>query len=193
MTWPPPVTLRNSVVPLPRTSSQFQYRQIQNRNFQLDEVWVAEKVWPEVSIFLLQNDRITILAPSDTLHSPPVEETASRSRSSQYFPPTRLSYYSSSSGHPVYPFIGPVLPSVPAYLPPSPHYYQAPNQPDTLQDRVDAASLSVVSLLPSILKSVVVPVLAAGSAVWLSQNLPTPVVQERKKRSSGGPPGGPGI
>ena len=112
-----------------------------------------------------------------------MEQTASRSRSSPYFPPTRLSYYSSG---PVYPFIGPVLPSVPAYLPPSSPYYQAHQQPDTLQDRVDAASLSVVSLLPSILKSVVVPVLAAGSAVWLSQNLPTPVVQQRKKRSSGG-------
>ena len=50
---------------------------------------------------------------------------------------------------------------------------------------MDAASLSVVSLLPSLLRSVLVPVLAAGSAVWLSQNLPTPVVQERRKRSSG--------
>ena len=108
-------------------------------------------------------------------------------RSSQYFPPTRLSYYSSG---PVYPFIGPVLPSaaLPYPYPPSPPYYQPrPPQPrpDLLEDRVDAASLSVVSLLPSLLKSVVVPVLAAGSAVWLSQNLPTPVVQERKKRSSG--------
>ena len=107
-------------------------------------------------------------------------------RSSQYFPPTRLSYYSSG---PVYPFIGPVLPSAALPYPysPSPPYYQPRPQPrpDLLEDRVDAASLSVVSLLPSLLRSVVVPVLAAGSAVWLSQNLPTPVVQERKKRSSG--------
>ena len=108
-------------------------------------------------------------------------------RSSQYFPPTRLSYYSSG---PVYPFIGPVLPSAALPYPysPSPPYYQPRPQPrpDLLEDRVDAASLSVVSLLPSLLRSVVVPVLAAGSAVWLSQNLPTPVVQERRKRSSGG-------
>ena len=63
-----------------------------------------------------------------------------------------------------------------------PYYHHIP--PDIPQDRIDAASVSLISLLPTLLKSVLVPVLAAGSAVWLSQNLPTPVVQERKKRNS---------
>ena len=39
MSWQAPVTVRNSVVPLPHTSSHFQYSQIQDRNFQLGEVW----------------------------------------------------------------------------------------------------------------------------------------------------------
>ena len=110
------------------------------------------------------------------LHSPPVEKD-DHSRSSSYFPPTRLSYFPS---RPVYPIIGPAPPPVPTYMYHQPYY----QQPDLPQDRIDSVSLPLLSLLPSLLKSVVVPVLAAGSAVWLSQNLPTPVVQERRRRSS---------
>ena len=173
MSRPAPVTVRNSVVPLPHTASYFQNKQIQERNFQLDEV-----VWAESDRLSrplsLQEDRITILAPSNILHSPPVEDETrqklnTNSRSSSYFPPTSLNYYPST---PLYP----MMPHVPAYMYPA--YYQQ----DTPQDRIDAASVSLVSLLPSLLKSVLVPVLAAGSAVWLSQNLPTPVVQERRRR-----------
>ena len=125
------------------------------------------------------------MAPSSILHSPPVsteEEdsnykvTPNSRSSSPYFPPTSLSYYPPRA---VYPLLGPALP--PSYMY-RPYYHHIP--PDIPQDRIDAASVSLISLLPTLLKSVLVPVLAAGSAVWLSQNLPTPVVQERKKRNS---------
>ena len=54
MSWQAPVTVRNSVVPLPHTSSHFQYSQIQDRNFQLGEVWPEperEIVWG-VTVYL---------------------------------------------------------------------------------------------------------------------------------------------
>ena len=53
---------------------------------------------------------------------------APHSRSSQYFPPSRLSYFSPGAP-PVYPFIGPVLPSVPG--PASPPLPLVQTTPDT--------------------------------------------------------------
>ena len=65
---------------------------------------------------------------------------------------------------------------------------QIDDQPDQPQDRIDSTTLSVASAivsLPDMLKTIVLPVLAAGSAVWISRNLPTTVVHERKKRDTG--------
>ena len=59
----------------------------------------------------------------------------------------------------------------------------------TGQDRIDSTGLglvSVLSSLPGVLQSVLVPVLAAGSAVWISRNLPTPIVHERRRRDISG-------
>ena len=145
----------------------------------------------------VQDERniITILAPSDRLHSPPLEVGGAGDRSSPYFPPTTLSYYAAPPppppALPVYTHIGPSLPPTiikyyPAPVPaPAPAPPPAPARPsaDPISDRVDTAALSLVSAvssLPSVLGSVVVPLLAAGSAVWLSQNVPTPVVHERR-------------
>ena len=60
--------------------------------------------------------------------------------------------------------------------------------PDQLTDRVDMAALSWVtslsSALPSLLNTLVLPALAAGSAVWISNNIPTPVVHQRRRREA---------
>ena len=60
--------------------------------------------------------------------------------------------------------------------------------PDQLSDRVDVAGLSWVgslsSALPSLLNTLVLPALAAGSAVWISNNIPTPVVHQRRLREA---------
>ena len=132
-----------------------------------------------------------ILAPSSILHSPvSIKEDVSyykvtpnsRSSSSSYFPPASLSYYPPRA---VYPLLGPALPPPPSYMYRPYYHHNPPDMPqDIPEDRIDTTSVSLVSLLPALLMSVLVPVLAAGSAVWLSQNLPTPVVQERKKRNS---------
>ena len=64
---------------------------------------------------------------------------------------------------------------------------QLDDQPDQPQDRIDSTTLSVATAilsLPDMLKTMVLPVLAAGSAVWISRNLPTTVVHERKKRDT---------
>ena len=66
---------------------------------------------------------------------------------------------------------------------------EAPGAPDQLSDRVDVAALSWVtslsSALPSLLNTLVLPALAAGSAVWISNNIPTPVVHQRRRREAG--------
>ena len=69
------------------------------------------------------------------------------------------------------------------YLPVSPE--EAPDHPS---DRVDVTGLSWVSslssALPSLLNSLVLPALAAGSAVWINNNLPTPVEHQRRRREA---------
>ena len=66
-----------------------------------------------------EDDVITIMEPSDHLHSPPLDEgVEDRSYDSSYFPPTSLNYYAPSS-FPVYSPIGPTMP--PAVLYPRPN------------------------------------------------------------------------
>ena len=67
---------------------------------------------------------------------------------------------------------------------------------DSISDRVDVSALSWVSslssALPSVLNTLVLPALAAGSAVWISNNipsLPTPVEHQRAGRGRRGAPG----
>ena len=192
-----PVTVRNSVRPLAGTRSEFATRDKfpQDRRFQLDKVVCRCRCSVGCNCVGVQDERniITILAPSDRLHSPPLEVGGAGDRSSPFFPPTTLSYYAAPPppppALPVYTHIGPSLPpTIIKYYPapaPVPAPAPAPARPsaDPISDRVDTAALSLVSAvssLPSVLGSVVVPLLAAGSAVWLSQNVPTPVVHERR-------------